>query len=61
MRILDYTAFIGDHPHFLLLRTGVKRYNFIESRLASAGWRLTPIAISDAKPERDTLYQVDRQ
>lgn len=54
--ILDYAAFIGGHSRFLLLRTGVTRYNFIESRLTSAGWQLNVIASSG----RDVLYRVDQ-
>ncbi|MGP8252706.1 MAG: ArnT family glycosyltransferase [Terracidiphilus sp.] len=53
--ISNYASFLEDHPHFLLLRSGISRFNWTDSRLASAGWHLTPIASSG----EDVLFQVD--
>jgi len=52
----DYAAFIGAHPHFLLLCTREPQFNWVPSRLTNSGWRLTPIARNGT----DVLYQVDR-
>jgi len=56
LRTTDYATFIKSHPQFLLLHSGLARFNWTDSRLASSGWRLSPIASSG----RDVLYLVDR-
>lgn len=60
LRIAAYAPFVSSHLTFLLLESGEPRLTWVVQRLASAGWRLTPIAFSDAKHVRDTLYRVDR-
>jgi hypothetical protein len=55
LHIYDYSSFIASHQHFLLLVSGLKRLVWINSRLAQAGWRLTPIGTAGG----DTLYEVD--
>jgi uncharacterized membrane protein (Fun14 family) len=55
LHIYDYSNFIASHQHFLLLVSGLKRLVWVNSRLAQAGWRLTPIGTAGG----DTLYAVD--
>lgn len=54
--LYDYNSYIAAHPHFLLLRSGEARLNWTGARLASSGWRLTPLATAGAA----VLYRVDR-
>jgi 4-amino-4-deoxy-L-arabinose transferase-like glycosyltransferase len=56
LRVTDYAVFLSSHSHFLLLRTGEPRLNWVESRLENAGWRLSLVASSSP----DALYRVDR-
>jgi hypothetical protein len=56
--VVDYSAFLASHPHFLLLCTGRPRLNWIGPRLSAEGWQLTPLARSGAS---DVLYRVDHR
>jgi hypothetical protein len=55
MPVSNYADYTAAHPRFLLLRSGLVRLNWTDTRLANSGWHLTPIAKSGS----DILYQVD--